>query len=56
MRNEGPRLELLTHRLSECPPEFLLTPRIGEAGQIDVIAIVCDHFRWLGTQPPIEGG
>jgi hypothetical protein len=47
MKQEGPQLEALTHRLSECPPEFLLEPRHGEAGTIDVPAIVGDHLRSL---------
>ncbi len=47
MTTPGPRIETLTHRLAECPPEFLLPP-----DQIDVIALVCDLFRALGTDPP----
>jgi hypothetical protein len=47
MKHEGPQLEALTHRLAECPPEFLLEPRHGEAGTINVPAIVADHFRRL---------
>jgi hypothetical protein len=55
MTEEGPQLESLTHRLAECPPEFLLAPRVGgrEAGTIDVLALVCDHFRAL--QAPVPG-
>lgn len=55
MENEGPLLESLTHRLSECPPEFLLSPRVGNAGEIDVAAIVADHFRATGIRPPAAG-
>jgi hypothetical protein len=47
MNQEGPQLETLTHRLAECPPEFLLKPRQGDTGAIDVPAIVADHFRNL---------
>jgi len=47
MKEEGPQLESLTHRLAECPPEFLLEPRHGSRGSIDVRAIVADHFRRL---------
>jgi hypothetical protein len=47
MKQEGPQLESLTHRLAECPPEFLLEPRHGGTGSIDVRAIVADHFRRL---------
>lgn len=46
MNVPGPRLEVLTHRLAECPPEFLFPP-----GQIDVIAIVCDLLRAFGMDP-----
>jgi hypothetical protein len=51
MENEGPTLEYLTHRLSECPGEFLAEPRIGRQGTIDVTAIVCDQMRALGEDP-----
>src|SRR5579872_2846487 len=47
MKDEGPELETLTHRLAECPPEFLLEPRHGSSGTIDVPAVVADHFRRL---------
>ena len=54
MNDEGPLLEALTHRLAECPPEFLLEPRTraGGDGEIDVTAIVCDHFRAMGAATP----
>ena len=52
MTNEGPQLEALTHRLAECPPEFLLAPRIGALGLVDVPALVADHFRALGRSAP----
>jgi hypothetical protein len=52
MDDEGPLLESLTHRLSECPPEFLLPPRIGSAGSIHVPALVADHFRALDRRAP----
>lgn len=55
MEVEGPELESLTHRLSECPPEFLAEPGSPRRGQIDVAAIVCDHFRAMGY-PPHELG
>jgi hypothetical protein len=45
-------LESLTHRLAECPPEFLLPPRIGNEGVIDVGALVADHFRALERRAP----
>jgi hypothetical protein len=37
----------LLHRLAECPPDFLLGP-----GEIDVVALACDHFRALGVAIP----
>src|SRR2546430_13077460 len=49
---EGPMLESLTHRLAECPPEFLLAPRIGNEGMIDIPALVADHFRALDRRAP----
>jgi len=45
MEREGPLLESLLHRLSECPADFLADPRAEGPGTIDVAAIVCDHFR-----------
>ena len=51
MEHEGPTLEYLTHRLSECPGEFLAEPRGKRRGTIDVTAIVCDLFRKLGVEP-----
>jgi hypothetical protein len=55
VEHEGPLLEALTHRLSECPPEFLLAPRIPNTsgGVIDVPALVADHFRALGRRAPV---
>lgn len=48
MKIEGPQIDVLTHRLAECPAEFLETPRRGDSGTIDVSAIVADHLRELG--------
>jgi hypothetical protein len=45
MLDEGPSLAALMHRLSECPAEFLAEPRYGDRGEIEVAAIVGDHFR-----------
>ena len=42
MTETGPPLDRLLHRLADCPPEFLLA-----AGEIDVVALACDHFRAL---------
>jgi hypothetical protein len=55
MTHEGPQLESLTHRLAECPPEFLLPPRTNGPGQLDVPALVADHFRAIDrAAPPYE--
>jgi hypothetical protein len=45
MKDEGPELDGLLHRLAECPPEFL------QAG-VDVPAIVCDLLRPLAPARP----
>jgi len=52
MQAEGPVLESLTHRLSECPQDFLLPPRIGQAGTIHVVAIAHDQLRAMGIANP----
>jgi hypothetical protein len=51
MLNEGPQLELLLHRLTDCPEEFLLPPLGAQGGMIHVPALVADHFRALGLEP-----
>jgi hypothetical protein len=43
----GPQLDRLLHRLADCPPDFLLGP-----GEIEVLALACDHFRALGVAIP----
>lgn len=45
----GPPIQRLTHRLSECPPEFLAEPRIGERGKVRVNAVVADLMVELGA-------
>jgi hypothetical protein len=52
METEGPILESLTHRLTECPEEFLLAPRMGNAGVISVEAIAHDLLRDMGVALP----
>jgi hypothetical protein len=52
MQAEGPILESLTHRLSECPEEFLLEPRVESKGAISVVAIAHDHLRAMGMSMP----
>lgn len=44
----GPILQTLTRRLSETPVEFLAEPRIGDAGQVAVAALVNDVLRLHG--------
>lgn len=44
MLAEGPPLELLLHRLSECPPEFLETCAATTGGP-QLAAIIADHLR-----------
>ncbi len=48
MKQEGPPLQRLTHRLGECPPEFLESPRVGNRDGIHVAAVVSDVVRDLG--------
>jgi hypothetical protein len=52
MENEGPLLESLTRRLADCPAEFLLEPRVGDQGTIDIAALVCDLARAMQAVPP----
>lgn len=54
MKNPGPPLETLTHRLAECPGEFLQPPRTLGGGVIRVDAVVCDLVRHFGGRilPP----
>lgn len=54
MTTEGPLLESLTRRLTECPAEFLAEPRIGSAGKIHVEAVVSDLIHDLGGEPLIK--
>lgn len=51
MKQEGPLLETLTHRLAECPMEFLSEPVIGGKGGVHVDAVVSDLLMDLGGDP-----
>ncbi len=51
MREEGPLLESLTRRLTECPAEFLAEPRSQSKGKIRVPAVVYDLLIDLGGEP-----
>lgn len=48
-KQQGPLLETLTHRLSECPQDFLLDPT-----QLNVLAIVNDTIEALGGAIDME--
>lgn len=57
MQDEGPVLESLTRRLSECPPDFLAEPRRpGGQGKIEVAAVVSDLLEAMGGKPLKEAG
>lgn len=48
MEQEGPTLESLTHRLAECPSEFLMEPANGGAGVVHAGAVLSDLLADLG--------
>lgn len=50
---EGPPLERLTRRLSDCPPEFFGEPLDEGRGEVDVAAVVGDLLDFLGA-PPLD--
>lgn len=52
MNSEGPLLESLLRRLSECPAVFTGTVQ-GRHGGKQLAAIIGDHFREFGGQNPI---
>ncbi|MEQ1826093.1 MAG: hypothetical protein ABL921_09105 [Pirellula sp.] len=52
MKNEGPLLETLLRRLSECPIEFVETCKTP-TGLPQLIAILSDHFREFGDANPM---
>lgn len=52
MHAEGPQLETLLHRLTECPSEFLQVAAGKKEGGIDLLAVVCDHMRQMSLEPP----
>jgi hypothetical protein len=52
MTEQGPILDRLTHRLAECPPDFLAEPRIGKSGGVHTAAVVHDLlFELAGSWP-----
>ena len=52
MQHEGPYIQQLTHRLSECPGDFLSSPKIGRKAGTNVDAIVFDTMLDLGGKFP----
>ena len=52
MNKPGPQLERLTHRLAETPVEFLAEPRIGNAGNVHLAALVNDLLHLHGARAP----
>jgi hypothetical protein len=52
MTREGPALDRLTHRLSECPADFLAAPRRAGTDGVHVDAIVHDLVIDLGGPAP----
>ena len=54
MSTQGPLLDRLTHRLSECPAAFLAEPRIGGRGGVFVDAVVADLIVDLGGPRPAD--
>ncbi|MDH5508931.1 MAG: hypothetical protein OEZ32_01105 [Nitrospinota bacterium] len=47
-KQEGPHLERLTHRLAQCPGEFLAEPLIKSRGKVDTGAVVSDTLMDMG--------
>ena len=54
MKNSGPALESLTHRLADTQGEFLAEPRIQGSGEISVAALVNDLCHLHGARAPFE--
>jgi hypothetical protein len=53
MKNPGPSLESLTHRLADTPSEFLAEPRIQHVGTVHVAALVNDLLYRHGARAPL---
>ncbi|MFC1743616.1 hypothetical protein ACFL35_06445 [Candidatus Riflebacteria bacterium] len=51
MKKQGPQLDYLINRLADCPPEFMLQPKAGKNGKIDMSAVVTDFIRDLSPSP-----
>jgi hypothetical protein len=50
LTEQGPPLERLTHRLAECPPDFLEPPMLGQASGVHTAAVVYDLLCDLGAR------
>jgi hypothetical protein len=48
MPGDPPSIATLTHRLAECPAEFLEPPLVQGKGDVHVDAIVADLVRFMG--------
>jgi hypothetical protein len=48
MYKEGPSLEQVLHRIAATPPDFLAEPRIGNKGEVHVLAVVRDLLASKG--------
>lgn len=48
MQKEGPPLEQILQRIAATPPDFMAEPRIGERGEIHVLAVVRDLLTAKG--------
>jgi hypothetical protein len=55
MQEVGPALQVLTHRLAECPGEFLAEPLIGQKGSVHTAAVVADLVQDLGGGSLTQG-
>ncbi|HEY0686880.1 MAG TPA: hypothetical protein VGD45_31350 [Steroidobacter sp.] len=48
MKNEGPPLQQLLHRITATPPDFMAEPRIGNKGDVHTVAVVRDLLAAKG--------
>ena len=48
MKNEGPPLQQLLHRITATPPDFMAEPRIANKGDVHTVAVVRDLLAAKG--------
>jgi hypothetical protein len=48
MQREGPPLEQVLQRISVTPPDFMAEPRIGDRGEVQVLAVIRDLLAAKG--------